>query len=110
MQQQNLVFTIKTAIRLFKNGVVQQAQLLIDTEVLADSFFAPGWPVHQPWHFHTLLVGGIAGMTFGAIVYGIKPFRHGCRGVNIFVGVFVCADAVFNDFILSCRRLVACFD
>lgn len=67
-------------------AVLVAVNVLIDTEVLADSFFSPGWPVHQFWHFHTLLVGGIAGMTFGAIVYGIKPFRRGCRRVNTLLG------------------------
>jgi hypothetical protein len=40
--------------------VLTAANVIIDTEVLADSRFAPGWPVHQLWHFHTLLVGGLA--------------------------------------------------
>ncbi|MBM4103105.1 MAG: hypothetical protein FJ263_03515 [Planctomycetes bacterium] len=76
-------------------AVLVAANVLIDTEVLADSFFSPGWPVHQLWHFHTLLVGGIAGMTFGAIVYGIKPFRRGCRGVNAVLG-FSHAPTLFS--------------
>ena len=49
--------------------------VLIDIEVLADRYFSPGWPVHQLWHFHTLLVGGMAGAVFGAILYWIRPFR-----------------------------------
>lgn len=51
------------------------ANILIDVEVLADGYFAPGWPVHRLWHFHTLLVGGIAGAIFGTTVYLIKPIR-----------------------------------
>jgi hypothetical protein len=51
------------------------ANVLIDVEVLADRYFGPGWPVHQLWHFHTLLVGGLAGAIFGALVYYIKPLR-----------------------------------
>ncbi|MHC5083367.1 MAG: metal-dependent hydrolase [Planctomycetota bacterium] len=51
------------------------ANVLIDVEVLADARFAPGWPVHQLWHFHTLLIGALAGAIFGALVYWIKPTR-----------------------------------
>lgn len=51
------------------------ANVLIDVEVLADRAFAPGWPVHQVWHFHTLLIGGLAGAVLGAIVYYIRPLR-----------------------------------
>lgn len=50
--------------------------ILIDIEVLADRHFAPGWPVHQVWHFHTLLIGGLAGATMGAVFYFIKPLRR----------------------------------
>jgi hypothetical protein len=56
--------------------------ILIDTEVLADSFFAPGWPVHQLWHFHTLLIGGLVGAAMGTVVYAIKPLRRGCQRIN----------------------------
>jgi hypothetical protein len=51
------------------------ANVLVDVEVLADQYVAPGWPVHQLWHFHTLLVGGLVGAVFGAIVYSLKPLR-----------------------------------
>lgn len=51
------------------------ANVLIDVEVIADRCFAPGWPVHQLWHLHTLLIGGIAGAIFGAIIYYLKPLR-----------------------------------
>lgn len=51
------------------------ANVLIDIEVLADAQFQPGWPVHQLWHFHTLLVGGAAGAVFGLLVYYLKPLR-----------------------------------
>lgn len=50
--------------------------VLIDVEVLADRYIEPGWPVHQVWHFHTLLVGGLAGAVLGAVVYYIKPLRR----------------------------------
>ena len=52
------------------------ANVLIDFEVLADIHFDPGWPVHRMWHFHTFLVGGIAGGIFGACIYLIKPLRE----------------------------------
>lgn len=52
------------------------ANVLIDVEVIADQRLAPGWPVHQLWHFHTLLIGGLAGALFGAAVYGLKPLRR----------------------------------
>lgn len=55
--------------------VLVAANVLIDVEVLADGYFAPGWPVHQLWHFHTLLVGGLAGAGFGAVVYYVRPLR-----------------------------------
>jgi hypothetical protein len=66
--------------------VLTAANVLIDTEVLADNVFAPGWPVHQLWHFHTLLVGGLAGAVLGSSVYGIKPFRNTCRWFNSLLG------------------------
>ena len=50
--------------------------VLVDIEVLADQFIQSGWPVHRMWHFHTLLVGGLAGAVFGAIVYFLKPLRR----------------------------------
>lgn len=50
--------------------------VLIDVEVLADAAIAPGWPTHQLWHFHTLLVGGLTGAILGALVYGIGPLRR----------------------------------
>jgi hypothetical protein len=52
------------------------ANVLIDLEVLADNYLAPGWPVHQLWHFHTLLIGGLAGALFGVLIYSIKPLRR----------------------------------
>ena len=51
------------------------ANVLIDIEVLADRHFQPVGPVHQLWHFHTLLIGGLAGAIMGAMVYYIKPLR-----------------------------------
>ena len=55
--------------------VFMAANILIDIEVLADQWLQPGWPVHQLWHFHTLLIGGLAGAIFGALIYFIKPLR-----------------------------------
>jgi membrane-bound metal-dependent hydrolase YbcI (DUF457 family) len=49
--------------------------VLIDVEVLADSYFQSGWPVHRLWHFHTLLVGALAGGALGGVIYFIKPIR-----------------------------------
>lgn len=51
------------------------ANVLVDLEVLADQYLQPGWPVHQLWHFHTLLIGGVAGAVFGAIIHYLKPLR-----------------------------------
>lgn len=51
------------------------ANVLVDVEVLMDPYFQPGWPVHRMWHFHTLLVGGLAGAIFGVLIYWIKPLR-----------------------------------
>lgn len=55
------------------------ANILIDVEVLADAAFQPGWPVHQLWHFHTLLIGGLVGALFGLIIYSLKPLRWLCE-------------------------------
>lgn len=55
------------------------ANVLIDIEVLADQLLAPGGAVHQLWHFHTLLIGGLAGAIFGAIIYYYIPFRWLCE-------------------------------
>lgn len=63
------------------------ANVLIDTEVVADRFIAPGWPVHQLWHFHTLLIGGLAGAVFGAIAYYCKPFRWICEKFMAIIGL-----------------------
>ncbi|RKY04138.1 MAG: hypothetical protein DRP56_10430 [Planctomycetota bacterium] len=61
--------------------------ILIDTEVIADKFIQPGWPVHQVWHFHTLLIGGLAGAIFGLLVYYIKPFRWICEKFMSLIGL-----------------------
>lgn len=63
------------------------ANVLVDIEVIADQFLDPGWPVHQLWHFHTLLVGGLAGAIFGALVYYIKPFRWLCEKFMSLIGL-----------------------
>ncbi|MCE5187246.1 MAG: hypothetical protein LLF76_14080 [Planctomycetaceae bacterium] len=59
--------------------VFAAANVLIDIEVLADARFEPGWPVHQLWHFHTLLIGGLAGAVFGLAIYYLKPLRFLCE-------------------------------
>ena len=46
--------------------------VIIDVEVLADNYFQPGWPSHQFWHFHTLLIGGLVGAALGLIIYFIN--------------------------------------
>lgn len=63
------------------------ANVLIDSEVLADSRLQPGWPVHQLWHFHTLLIGGLAGAVFGACIYFIKPLRQLCAKFMSVIGL-----------------------
>ena len=63
------------------------ANVLVDVEVLADIHFTDGWPVHQFWHFHTLLVGGLAGAIFGATIYFIKPFRWCCEKSMALIGL-----------------------
>jgi hypothetical protein len=66
--------------------VFTAANVLIDVEVLADRFIAPGWPVHQLWHFHTLLVGGLVGAALGAMFYAIRPTRWICDKTNALCG------------------------
>ncbi|MCI0498244.1 MAG: metal-dependent hydrolase [Planctomycetales bacterium] len=51
------------------------ANVLVDVEVMVDQYLQPGWPVHQIWHFHTLLMGAVAGAVFGAAIYYLKPLR-----------------------------------
>jgi H+/Cl- antiporter ClcA len=63
------------------------ANILIDVEVIADQFFQPGWPVHQLWHFHTLLIGGLAGAVFGLLVYYLKPLRFICEKSMSLIGL-----------------------
>ncbi|MCD6175429.1 MAG: hydrolase [Planctomycetes bacterium] len=63
------------------------ANILIDIEVLVDQQFAPGWPVHQLWHFHTLLIGGLAGAIFGLVAYYIKPVRWLCEKSMSLIGL-----------------------
>lgn len=63
------------------------ANILIDIEVLADRYIAPGWPVHQLWHFHTLLIGGLVGAIFGACIYYLKPLRWLCETSMKLIGL-----------------------
>ena len=66
------------------------ANVLVDIEVIADSGFnyiwplsllgdfkgfAPGYPVHQLWHFHTLLVGGLAFLGGQLMHFGWAVFH-----------------------------------
>ena len=67
--------------------VIVAANVLIDVEVLADHYIQPGWPVHQLWHFHTLLVGGLAGAIFGAIIYYVKPLRRCSEKIMSLIGL-----------------------
>lgn len=62
------------------------ANVLVDIEVLADNYVAPGWPVHQLWHLHTFLAGGAAGAALGALVYAVKPARLVCGKINAIFG------------------------
>ena len=52
------------------------ANVIVDLEVLADSTFQAGWPVHQFLHFHTLLIGAAVGIAWGLVAYLIKPVRR----------------------------------
>jgi H+/Cl- antiporter ClcA len=49
--------------------VIILANVVTDVEVL----FAKGWPVHQHWHFHTLLVGAAVGVCLGLAAFPLKP-------------------------------------
>jgi len=68
------------------------ANVLIDIEVLADQYFQPGWPVHQLWHFHTLLVGGLAGAILGLLVYRLRPLRFLSEKSMSLIGLPGCAS------------------
>lgn len=63
------------------------ANVLIDMEVLADQFLSPGGAVHQLWHFHTLLIGGLAGAAFGTVVYYVKPLRWLSEKFLVLIGL-----------------------
>jgi hypothetical protein len=63
------------------------ANVLIDIEVIADNYIQPGWPVHQVFHFHTLLVGGFAGAIFGLLVYYISTLRWCCEKSMSLIGL-----------------------
>ncbi len=52
------------------------ANVIVDLDVLADHAFAPGWPVHQFLHFHTLMIGAGVGIAWGLTVYFIRPVRR----------------------------------
>lgn len=51
-------------------AVIVLVNVVVDVEVL----FAPGWPHHRYWHFHTFLVGGIVGALFGLVCWRFKRF------------------------------------
>jgi hypothetical protein len=55
------------------------ANVAIDTEVVLDWIFEPGWPVHQTMHFHTLIFGAVFGAVYGAAMYKIRPLRTFCE-------------------------------
>jgi hypothetical protein len=56
------------------------ANAAIDLSVLGDHLFAAGDEIcHQFLHFHTLLVGGLAGLGFGAMMYWTEPLRRLCE-------------------------------
>ena len=59
------------------------ANVIVDVEVL----FAPGWPPHQHWHWHSWLVGAGIGAVFGASLYLIKPIRRFIAGSMDFLRV-----------------------
>ena len=59
--------------------MVLLVNVLIDTEVLAANHFSSDWRVHQFLHFHTLLVGGLAGAALGALFYFLRPLRRLCE-------------------------------
>ena len=52
------------------------ANVAVDSEVLIDNWYSPGWPVHQTLHLHTLLVGGLMGVVFGAGMYYVPLLRR----------------------------------
>lgn len=61
--------------------VFMLANVLVDMSVIGDRLFtAPNdGAVHQFLHFHTLLVGGLVGLGFGAAVYYIRLSRRLCE-------------------------------
>lgn len=48
--------------------VLVLANVIVDIEVL----FAPGWPYHRLWHWHTLLGGAAVGAGWGLLAYPLK--------------------------------------
>lgn len=63
------------------------ANVLVDIEVIADKYLEPGWPVHQIWHFHTLLVGGLAGGILGLLIYKLRLTRKLCETSMKLIGL-----------------------
>lgn len=60
--------------------VFVMANVVIDVSVLGDRLFSPAdGAVHQFLHFHSLLVGGLVGLLFGASVYWVRLFRTFCE-------------------------------
>jgi len=61
-------------------AVIVLANVVVDLEVL----FAPGWPYHRHWHFHTFLVGGLVGALFGLVCWLFKGlFNRSMRLIRI---------------------------
>jgi len=46
------------------------ANVIVDIEVL----FSKGWPHHRVWHFHTLLIGAVAGAVWAVAAYPLGSF------------------------------------
>jgi hypothetical protein len=68
--------------------VFMLANVLIDTSAVGDRLFTPDDGItHQFLHFHTLLVGGLVGLLFGAAVYWIGPARWLCEKTMQWMGL-----------------------
>lgn len=64
------------------------ANVAIDLSVLGDDVFAASDNIsHQFLHFHTLLVGGLAGLVLGAVMYFTGPLRALCEKGMFWLGL-----------------------